>query len=212
MKRQIFVVFMFLSLFVLSNIAKAELYQYEGKDGEIIFTTEPRKDLKLISVMQGSAKPKPKARSAPRSAQTRLAYDERAYDAIIADASRAYNIPEAFIRAVIKIESNYNPNAVSSAGAMGLMQLMPATAEHMGVKDSFDPRDNIFGGTKYLRRLADRYNGDINLVLSGYHAGPGNVEKYQGIPFAKTQNYVKNVYHYYKLYQKREKEQREGEP
>lgn len=188
---------------VFPSEGRGELYQYEGKNGEIVLSTEPRKDLKLISVVESSAKPKPKPK-ATKSAQSKRGYDERSYDDIIKEASRAYNIPEAFIKAVIKIESNFNPNAVSSAGAMGLMQLMPGTAEHMGVRDSFDPRDNIFGGTKYLRRLADRYNGDINLVLSGYHAGPGNVEKFQGIPFAKTQSYVKNVYHFYKQFQSRQ--------
>ena len=126
--------------------------------------------------------------------------NSKTYDAYIAEASQIYNIPAAFIKAVIKIESNFNPRAVSRVGAMGLMQLMPATASHMKVEDPFDPRQNIMGGTRYLRRLADRYDGDINLVLSGYHAGPGNVEKAGGIPFEKTQNYVKNVYSWYVKY------------
>ena len=111
-----------------------------------------------------------------------------------------YGIPVAFIKAVIKIESNFNPRAVSKVGAMGLMQLMPGTAEHMQVSDPFDPHQNILGGTKYLRRLSDRYDGDINLILSGYHAGPGNVAKAGGIPFEKTQQYVRNVYNWYVRY------------
>ena len=86
------------------------------------------------------------------------------------------------------------------------VKLMPATAEHMRVEDPFDPRQNIMGGVRYLRRLSDRYDGDINLVLSGYHAGPGNVEKAGGIPFEKTQQYVRNVYAWYLRYRDAEKD------
>lgn len=203
--------------------AYADLYRYESKNGEVILTTQPRKDLKLLEVIRSegraSAKASSKASSANRnhavgrsaegtavkaSGQTTLSSRANQFDVYIAEASRLYDIPEAFIRAVIKIESNFNPRAVSHAGAMGLMQLMPATAEHMRVEDPFDPRQNIMGGVRYLRRLADRYDGDINLVLSGYHAGPGNVEKAGGIPFEKTQQYVKNVYDWYVRYRAEE--------
>lgn len=208
---------------MMASHAYADLYRYESKNGEVILTTQPRKDLKLLEVIRSeeraSAKASSKASSASRnhaagrasdgtavkaSGQTTLSSRANQFDVYIAEASRLYDIPEAFIRAVIKIESNFNPRAVSHAGAMGLMQLMPATAEHMRVEDPFDPRQNIMGGVRYLRRLADRYDGDINLVLSGYHAGPGNVEKAGGIPFEKTQQYVKNVYDWYVRYRAEE--------
>ena len=200
---------------MLPAAAYADIYRYETENGEIILTTQPRKDLKLIEVIRDSksstatASNTQKSNSSSQQSARKIAANTASapgtdnshnYDAYIAEASKLYNIPEAFIKAVIKIESNFNPRAVSRVGAMGLMQLMPSTAAHMNVQDPFDPRQNILGGTKYLRRLADRYDGDINLVLSGYHAGPGNVEKAGGIPFEKTRDYVKNVYSWYIKY------------
>lgn len=199
---------LFTTLLLYASNASADIYRYLNANGEIILTTEPRKDLKLIEIIRSEPTKKTAQKKTAKPidnksipAQTSPAADRsHQYDAFINEAAERYNIPAAFIRAVIKIESNFNPAAVSSAGAMGLMQLMPATAEHMKVSDPFDPRQNILGGTRYLRRLSDRYDGDINLVLSGYHAGPGNVERAGGIPFQKTQQYVKNVYHWYLKY------------
>ncbi len=191
--------------------AFADIYRYQTKDGEIILTTQPRSDLKLLEVIKDSGKSKRSAGSRadnssdkPKSVNANSGDASQNYDLMIREASESYGIPAAFIKAVIKIESNFNPRAVSHAGAMGLMQLMPATAEHMGVTDPFDPRQNIMGGTKFLRRLSDRYDGDINLILSGYHAGPGNVERVGGIPFEKTQQYVRNVYSWYVRYRESE--------
>lgn len=130
---------------------------------------------------------------------------ERAYDDIIHEAARAYSMPFAFIKGVIRVESAFNPQALSVAGAQGLMQLMPATAKGLGVTDPFDPRQNIFGGTKMLRQLSDKYDGDINLIMAAYNAGPGNVARYNGIPWTQTRAYVASVYHWYKVYAAKEK-------
>lgn len=119
---------------------------------------------------------------------------------IVQRASQKYGVPVALINAVIKQESNFNPRAVSHAGARGLMQLMPATAKAYGCKDSFNPRQNIMAGTKFLGDLLAKYNGDVKLSLAGYNAGPGNVAKYGNKvpPFKETQNYVVKVGNYYK--------------
>ncbi|HEY3265994.1 MAG TPA: lytic transglycosylase domain-containing protein [Armatimonadota bacterium] len=117
-----------------------------------------------------------------------------AYEPMIADASARHGVDPAILRSVIKAESGFNPKAVSSAGAQGLMQLMPATARALGVADSFDPAQNIDGGARYLRHLLDKFGGNTSLAVAAYNAGPGSVEKYGGVPpFAETREYVQRV-------------------
>lgn len=119
---------------------------------------------------------------------------ERAYDDIINEAADAYAVDAELIRAVMRAESAFNPMVVSPAGAQGLMQLMPALAEEMGVTDPFDPRQNIMAGAKYLRWLLDLNRGNVALTLAGYNAGPTIVSKYKRVPpFKETQRYVKKI-------------------
>jgi soluble lytic murein transglycosylase-like protein len=119
---------------------------------------------------------------------------DRAYDDLIEEAAAAYRLDPELIRAVMRAESAFNPMVVSRAGAQGLMQLMPALAEEMGVDDPFDPRQNIMGGAKYLRQLLDRHRGNIPLSLASYNAGPTAVARYRAIPpFRETRQYVKKI-------------------
>lgn len=123
------------------------------------------------------------------------------YNPIIHKAADAYKIDPALIKAVIMAESRYNPNAVSKRGARGLMQLMPATAESLGVTDLFNPKDNIFGGALYLKTLIDKFNGDIKLALAAYNAGSRYVKKYGGVPpFKQTRLYLSKVFKYHQLF------------
>ncbi|WP_427109487.1 lytic transglycosylase domain-containing protein [Lysinibacillus xylanilyticus] len=120
------------------------------------------------------------------------------YASIIQKAAATYNVPEKLIAAVIKQESNFNSSVVSHAGAQGLMQLMPKTAQYLGVTNAFDPEQNIMAGAKYLRQLLDKFDNDPTLALAAYNAGASRVTKYGGIPpFKETQNYVKKVMNYY---------------
>lgn len=116
------------------------------------------------------------------------------YHAIIREAASTHGVDPRLVLAVARRESAMNPRAVSRVGAQGLMQLMPATAAFLGITDSFDPRQNVFAGTRYLRTLLDTFRGDLDLTLAAYNAGPGAVQKYRGVPpYRETKAYVAAV-------------------
>ena len=151
--------------------------------GGLIYQGRPA-DLLTTNVPSTQALPAAQAPVAP----------DRVYDPIIAEASAEYGVDPELVRAVIRAESRFDPMAESGAGAKGLMQLMPILSKELGVQDPFDPRENIFGGVKYLSKLLDRHNGDVNLALASYNAGPRNVARYRGVPpFKETRGYVKKI-------------------
>jgi soluble lytic murein transglycosylase-like protein len=122
---------------------------------------------------------------------------------IIIRASRRYNVEPEIIKAIIRAESSFNPKAISNKGAMGLMQLMPITAEELGVKDAFNPEHNINGGVRYYKKLLRRYKGDVKLALAAYNAGVLRVKQYNGVPpFKATRLYIEKVIKYYSFYKK----------
>ncbi len=133
------------------------------------------------------------ARAAPRGSATASASAGK-FTGPISAAAKRHELDPALLSAVVRQESGFQPRAISSAGAMGLMQLMPETARALGVRDPFDPAQNIDGGAKYLRGLIDRYHGRLDLALAAYNAGPGAVDRFGAVPpYPETQAYVKNI-------------------
>ncbi len=181
--------------------AHADIYQYTDSEGVLHFTNvRPRAARGWRLVIRGDADGprRPSALSDRVPARDHSPERFSRHDAHIREAAALYQLPESFIRAIMRVESDFDPNVVSSAGAMGLMQLMPATAARMGVRNAFDPREAVLGGTRYLRILANMFNGDLVLTIAAYNAGEGAVIHYQGVPpFDETRRYVQNVLRYY---------------
>jgi soluble lytic murein transglycosylase-like protein len=169
--------------------AAAQIYSWRDADGKLVLSDKPKTDgTGMTTYAVHSA-------AAVRTTTPFAATGKSApFEASIVQHSRQHQVAADLVRAVIQVESAFNPVAVSTKGAMGLMQLMPATATELGVGNPFDPDQNIRGGVQYLRRLLDRYNGNVELALAGYNAGMGNVDRYGDVPpFKETKNYVKKI-------------------
>jgi soluble lytic murein transglycosylase-like protein len=187
------------SLFLLVSSSFADIYSYVDRDGTVHFTNVPGGDSRYRLYMRSrdGARRRGMAVAPTDSSPERF----QRYNDVIREAATLYQIPEELVRAVIKVESDYDPRAISRAGAQGLMQLMPETAQRMQVRDIMDPRENILGGVRYLRVLANMFNGNLHLTLAGYNAGENAVVKHGGIPpFDETEDYVVKVLAYYRRY------------
>ncbi|RLB42680.1 MAG: lytic murein transglycosylase [Deltaproteobacteria bacterium] len=189
--------------------ARADIYRCKRADGTQHYTNirEPGRRCQLV--VRSSKRSKPRASAKKTGSGTKSTRGNRSrdparysrYNSLIGEAARLYQLPESFIRAVMRVESDFNPTVVSRAGAMGLMQLMPKTARSMGVSDPFDARQNIHGGARYLRILANHFKGDLVLTVAAYNAGQGAVQRYNGIPpYKETQRYVRRVLKHYYAY------------
>jgi soluble lytic murein transglycosylase-like protein len=191
----------FLLVLGLPVVASADIYQYVDADGVVHFSshaTDPRARVYIRGSSNGGAARVGVVPVPP--ADHDVARFTR-YDEWIHQAATLYQIPEQLVRAVIKVESDYDPRAVSVSGACGLMQLMPDTADRLMVRDIKDPRENIFGGVRFLRILANSFNGDLSLTVAAYNAGEDAVIRYGGIPpYAQTRDYVVKVTKFYRRY------------
>ncbi len=186
------------AMFVYSPVvSQADIYRYEDDEGVVHFSDAPTD--KRFKIFMRDIKKDKQLRTLLKMSRS---VNPAEYDHIIKTSSDKYGVSTSLIKAVIHAESGYNPNAVSHKGASGLMQLMPGTAKSLKVINSFDPKDNVEGGVKYLRFLLDTFKGDVSLALAAYNAGLSKVAKYGGIPpYAETRNYVNKVLSYMNSYQ-----------
>ncbi len=176
-------------LLVSVSPAEAEIYSFIDEKGTVHFSNVPYdarfNDRNHVAYLR----------------KYRKQADIREYDYFIREAADKYELDPHLVKAVVEAESNFDSYAVSHRGARGLMQLMPATAGDMEVKNSFNARQNIEGGCRYLRRMLDMFGGNIQLALAAYNAGPSNVKKYKSVPpFAETKNYIQSVLRKYQSY------------
>jgi soluble lytic murein transglycosylase-like protein len=189
-----------------ARAARADIYTFTDSEGVVHFTNTPHGDKRYRVYIHGNGArgdarrtPAPGVIPVPPSDHDVARYTR--YGEWIREAATLYQIPEQLVRAIIRCESDYDPRAVSVSGARGLMQLMPDTASLMQVRDIDDPRENIFGGVRLLRVLANEFNGDLELTIAAYNAGDGSVIRFGGIPpFQETRDYVVAVTKYYRRY------------
>ena len=182
---------------LLSSVVSADVYKYRDLRGHVYLTDKPMPGMTLIKRFNFSTgRPKATARDSLAAMRER----RKRLTGLIEEAAQATSLPPALIHAVVRAESAYRADAVSSKGAVGLMQLMPATAERYGVTDREDPVQNLNGGTRYLRDLLQMFDRDLQLALAAYNAGENAVIRYGNAipPFAETQDYVRKVIRFYR--------------
>ena len=188
-KRTLFLWILFLLLCPASE-ARSDIYRYIDENGVLHFTNAPTTNKYRLYMRE-------------RPVKTVRTGTINRYDPIIVKAAENNKLSFSLLKAIIKVESDFNPRAVSKKGAKGLMQLMPENIKSMKIKNPFDPRENIMGGARYFRRLLDRFDGKIQLSLAAYNAGPNQVQRYNRIPpFKETEEYIRKVMNYYYAYKK----------
>ena len=174
----------------VSSFAVGDIYKYIDEKGVIHFTNVPTDPTYQYNLFIREMTKK--------SPLTISRYSSNVYDEMITEASRKHGVSFPLLKAVIKVESDFNPRAVSRAGALGLMQIMPENAKAFRMRDPFDPRENILTGTQYFRELLEQFNGKLQLALAAYNAGPNVVARYNTIPPIKeTEEYVERVLKYF---------------
>lgn len=181
-----------LLFFLVSINSNADMYQTMSDEGCVLYSNVPASGSKMI------LKEKEPLRKGLSKAIKKKNYSGHEYGSIAEEKAKRHNVDPKLVAAVIRAESNWNPKAVSQKGAVGMMQLMPKTANDLGVGDPYNAEENIDGGVRYLRYLIDKFNGNLTLALAAYNAGPAKVEKVGGVPsIPETINYVNRVMHDY---------------
>ena len=181
--------------------AFGDIYRYVDRNGVVHFTNTPMNSGYKVYLRERTSGPIQAASYRVQSRSYVKCPTGGNYDRYIAEAARKHGVSFSLIKAVIRAESNFDPYAVSRVGACGLMQIMPPTAKDLGVRDPFDPRENILGGTRYLSELLDQFNGSVPLALAAYNAGPGKVQSVNGVPaIDETQDFVRRVLRFWKQY------------
>ena len=180
-------IILMLSILISATLVNADIYCYVDSNGVSHFTNVAKSSKYKLYLRESKKKRKKKGR----------------YDSLIKEASLKYDIEFSLVKALIKVESNFKRKAVSKVGAMGLMQIMPANMRLLKIKNPFNPRQNIMGGTLYLKKMIKTFPGNLSFAIAAYNAGPASVQKYKGIPpYKETQNFVKRVMRYYSYYKK----------